>query len=82
MRRQLGGAAPNAIELFLNRFRDYIAYVAVGLLIIAVLGMFAITYSLKRDCTNIDKRNLEVGGFWVHWEMGKLDEGCPAPYHV
>ena len=65
----------------MNRLRDYIAYIAVGLLLITVLGLFAITYSLKRDCSNLDKRNVEIAGFWIHTEMGKLDEGCPAPYH-
>lgn len=67
--------------LLKDRLMDKLAWIFIALIIVVTMSVVAITYSLKRDCTNVDVRDYELGGYWYHTEMGKIGEGCPAPYH-
>lgn len=73
------GSLPGHRWLFMNRVRDYVAYIAVALLIVVSLSAFAIGYSLRRDCSNIDEREFKLFGYWLTTRAGMSKDECPQP---
>lgn len=71
-------ALPKHSWLFFNRLRDYMAYAFIVLFIISFVAVYTIRYSLKKDCSDIYKRDVKIFSYWIHVESGSLKDGCPG----
>lgn len=68
--------SPTHQWLLTNKIMRWLAGAFLVFLFFTVLIVSAITYSIRRDCSNPYRRTLEVGGYWLVIHMGSTEAGC------
>lgn len=68
---------PSHKWLFFNKLRDWLAWVLIIALFIMFTSAYAITYMIRRDCTDVYNRRFNISGYWVTIGVGSNKEGCP-----
>lgn len=43
------------------------------------IAIWTITYTLRRDCSDVYDRDIKVAGYWLHVEAGSTAPDCPGP---
>lgn len=76
-RQRNDGNLPSHSWLFFNRARDYLAWLFVGLVLFSFIVIWTITYTIRRDCTDVYNRRLSLGNYWLQVNAGSNKEGCP-----
>mgnify|MGYP000423816037 CR=1 FL=1 len=69
---------PSHKWLFLNKFRDIVAYIAISFFIFTLLAGMVIRYAVERDCQNPYARDLKIGHYWININVGSTKKGCPV----
>ncbi len=78
MKRQPQQYLPSHKFLFFNKFRDWIAYLAIAFLIFILLCAITIRYAVERNCQEPYNRDLKVFNYWININVGSTKEGCPV----
>lgn len=73
------GAAPTHGWLISNRFLRWCAWAFLALVLVTFIAVYTITYTLRRDCTDVYDRTLKFPGYWLHIEAGSTKSECPQP---
>lgn len=60
-----------------NRLLRWLATAFIIFSLIVFVLLFAITYTIRRDCTNPYRRDLKIVGYWVHIQAGSNSPSCP-----
>jgi len=71
-------AAPTLSWVFFGKIYRWFTAIILTILIIFGITIYAIGYSIDRDCSNTYERNISVLGKWVSVQMGSTDSGCPG----
>jgi hypothetical protein len=70
-------AAPTHGWVISSRITKYLAIAFLVITFIVFVTVWTITWGIRRDCSDVYKRDLKVGGYWLYIQAGSNDTGCP-----
>lgn len=70
-------SAPTHGWVISSRINRWLALILLLLVFFMLLAVYAIRYTLERDCRNVYKRDFLVSTYWIHVEAGSTKLGCP-----
>lgn len=72
-------SAPTIGWVVSSQINKYLALIFMISLLIWGIAIWTVTYTLRRDCTDVYKRDVEAFGYWLRVEAGSTKKECPRP---
>lgn len=70
-------SAPTHGWVISSRINKWLALIFMVLLLVTFIAVWTVRYGIERDCSDIYKRDLTAGGYWLHFEVGSTKSTCP-----
>jgi hypothetical protein len=70
-------SAPTHSWVITSRINKWLAAIFLFCLLIVFITIWTLTYTIRRDCTDVYRRDFEVAGYWLHVDAGSTRPECP-----
>jgi hypothetical protein len=74
-------AAPTHGWVISSKINKWLALAFIISLLVVFVTIWTVAYSIRRDCTDVYKRDLKAGKYWLHIESGSTKLECPQYEH-
>jgi hypothetical protein len=70
-------AAPTFGWVLGSKITKWLSMLFVFTAFIVFLAVWTVTYTVRRDCSDVYTRNVGAFGYWLHVQAGSTKAGCP-----
>lgn len=60
-----------------SKITKWLSWLFIAVLFVAFVSVWTVTYTVRRNCSDVYTRNMKVAGYWLHIQAGSTKDGCP-----
>lgn len=70
-------SAPTHSWVISSTINKWLALAFIVSILFWGIAIWTVTYTLRRECNDVYKRDIKTFGYWLHIEAGSTDMECP-----